>query len=186
LKNFIAVTFPTAGLTYELPLGQLAGSLADAMAKAHPEWRAEYVATQVATAFDDATKLGELARHMLTWPDMRGCARLVECVHVDEPAIEGAVWSEGYDEARSASLPDAANQGRVPLDLHLSVMWQLGAKVSAQVFNDAAGNPTGAMIFVGGNKEQIDAYLSVCAQLCTQMTEQPEGAPPPVRKPFKH
>jgi hypothetical protein len=186
LKNFIAVTFPEAGLTYELPLGQLAGYVADAMAKTHPEWLAEDVAIAVRAYFEDTANIADLGAK-LTWADMRRCARLVECADPAEPAIEAAVWSEGYDEPRSAALPpDPAIQGSVPLDLHLSVMWQLGAKVSAQVFTDSAGQATGAMIFVGGNKEQVDAYLTVCAQLCTQMTEHPEGAAPPVRQPFKH
>lgn len=178
MNNFIAVTFPDAGLTYEVSLAALSQSVAATMAKTQP-MNADTLAKVVSDYFEDSSKVRDLAGKM-PWAELRGCSRLIEYSRPHGPgAVESAVWSEGYDEPRRATLPDAAEQGTVPLDLHLSVMWQLGASVSAQVFHDhSTGQPNGAMIFVAGNKEQIDAYLAVCAQLCTQMGTTPATPPP--------
>ena len=165
MNNFIAVTFPDSGLTYEVSLPQLAQTVANNMARTQP-MNADTLAQVVGSYFADSEKVADLAGK-LPWSDIRGCSRLIQYSRTNGPGVvERAHWSEVYDTPRVAVLPDASEQGTVPLDLHLSVMWQLGAKISAQVFHDhTTGEPNGAMLFVAGNKEQIDAYLAVVAQL---------------------
>jgi hypothetical protein len=166
LNHFIAVTFPDAGLTYELSLEALARVGGADMA--------------------DAAKVPSLVGN-LPWATVRPCARLIG--YQRPRPHRPAVWSEGYEQPRPAVLPaDSADHGIVPLDLHLSVMWEKNAAISAHVFVDSTDQPSGVMIFVAGNKLEIDAYLSAVAQTCRRLAEpsSPPPAPPPGgRKPPK-
>jgi CheY-like chemotaxis protein len=171
LKHFIEVHFPEEGMTFELALPVLASRAHAKLRATQPQRTDADIRQQIEAAFADHTAMVALLRSLLTWSDLRSAARLIDYELRMPTDINSCQWSDVYDEPRAVDLPDGEIGGYLPLDLHLSAMWLVGARVCAQLYSDTNGAAMGAMIFVTGNQEQIDKYLALNAQLSNQINE---------------
>lgn len=187
MKSLIAMYSPDHHCTYEVPVAMIAMlrhmQLHGEMMLETPHPDQDAITRQVATEFEDDAKVQSFAA-TLRWADIVSHARLVEWGS-RPPNPMTSLWSDPYDEPKVAAMPADNNMSGAPLDLYLSLLWQQNSRIVVDLMTNQ-GEVTGAMILVTGNQEEIQAYMAVVAQLSEQIAKQPDGAPPPPRRPYRH